>query len=548
MATTPEQTALASATQYPRELEWQLAGADLGQVERWLSEHATVAGLAIERRPTLELSDTYFDTADWRLHRAGFVLRVRGGDGAAQATLKSLVSSRPDAMERVELNETLPEHAAAGFGAANGPVAKRVHAVAGRQPLRALFELSTQRRRYAVRAADGDADLGEIALDVTDFARPTGEHQGSAERVEVEARTPEPAPIEQLVKVLRSECGLRDAAGSKFVLGLQSVGLEPPPADLPLSTHLDPRMSAAEVARANLRRQLTAWLAHEPRARLGDDPEELHELRNAARRMHAILTLYAEHLPGRLVRARAALKQLVKVLGHARDLDVALAELAQFARGLAPAERRALEPLVRHEQQARVAARAQMLRALDTAKTRQLLATLKLGVERPQAMRGEIPQQPALAAVPALLRGRYRKLRKAVEGLDAESPPEAYHAVRSHVKKIRYAVESMSEIYGDPATEMLQALRRLQDRLGLQQDAHVARSRLAALASDAPDSLPPDTLFLMGMIAERHSVAAADARARVGKAYRRVRRRWKAVKSGFADPVADPVADAAPAF
>src|SRR5882724_1357468 len=98
MATTPEQTALASATEFPRELEWQLAGADLGQVERWLSEHATVAGLAIERRPTLELSDTYFDTADWRLHRAGFVLRVRGGDGATHATLKSLVSSRPDAM------------------------------------------------------------------------------------------------------------------------------------------------------------------------------------------------------------------------------------------------------------------------------------------------------------------------------------------------------------------------------------------------------------------------------------------------------------------
>jgi triphosphatase len=60
-----------------RELEWQLAAPDLIAVRRWLAEHEAIDGLRIEPRPAITLHDTYFDTDDWRMHRAGFALRVR---------------------------------------------------------------------------------------------------------------------------------------------------------------------------------------------------------------------------------------------------------------------------------------------------------------------------------------------------------------------------------------------------------------------------------------------------------------------------------------
>src|SRR5688500_20281321 len=73
-----------------REIEWQLSAPDLGLVRRWLSDHGSVDGLTIEPRPTHTIDDTYLDTEDWRLRRAGFALRLRDGPGRAGATPKDL--------------------------------------------------------------------------------------------------------------------------------------------------------------------------------------------------------------------------------------------------------------------------------------------------------------------------------------------------------------------------------------------------------------------------------------------------------------------------
>ena len=88
--------------------------------------------------------------------------------------------------------------------------------------------------------------------------------------------------------------------------------------------------SARAVAIAELRRLLAAWRRHEPGARLGEDPEELHQLRVTARRIDATLALFKRQLPAALVRARKATKAILRSLGAARDLDVQLSELAHY--------------------------------------------------------------------------------------------------------------------------------------------------------------------------------------------------------------------------
>src|SRR5580692_11262060 len=150
-----------------REVEWQLACTDLGSVRRWLAEHGTIGGLVLEPRSTLQLVDTYLDTDDWRIHRAGFALRIRTGSGKPQATLKSLHSASAEFADRLELSETLENSKSESIRYSIGPVGSRVQAVSGARALLPLFELRTSRQRFAIRREDQAQQLGEIALDET---------------------------------------------------------------------------------------------------------------------------------------------------------------------------------------------------------------------------------------------------------------------------------------------------------------------------------------------------------------------------------------------
>jgi len=141
----------------------------------------------------------------------------------------------------------------------------------------------------------------------------------------------------------------------------------------------------------------------------------------------------------------------------------------------------------------------------------------------------------ALNAAPELIRRRYRKLRKGAGLLKPDSSMEAYHKVRGHVKKLRYVLEAVAVIYGKPADEMLRSLRRWQEKLGVQQDAAVASRRLRVLASAPPKGIPPETLFLMGRLAEHYASTAIRARKLSAKGYRKVRGRWKRLRLNFKD-------------
>ena len=209
-------------------MEWQLACTDLGSVRRWLSEHGAIDGLILEPRSTQQIFDTYLDTDDWRIHRAGFALRVRSGSGTTEATLKSLGSASAEVADRRELTETLNSSDSEAIRESIGPVGIRVCAVSGARTLLPLFELRTSRQRFAIRKSDEARQLGEIALDETVISRPHGEPQARMLRVEVEALTEAHGPLRSLVKTLRSNCALEAASDTKYSLGLKSVGLAPP--------------------------------------------------------------------------------------------------------------------------------------------------------------------------------------------------------------------------------------------------------------------------------------------------------------------------------
>jgi triphosphatase len=462
----------------------------------------------------------------------GFALRVRSGSGTTEATLKSLGSASAEVSDRRELTETLNSSDSDAIRESIGPVGTQVSAVSGARTLLPLFELRTSRQRFAIRKSDEVRQLGEIALDETVISRPHGEPQATMLRVEVEALTEAHGPLRSLVKTLRSNCALEAAADTKYSLGLKSVGLAPPAQEFAATT-VSASMTIVEVATVNLRRYMAAWLLHEPGARLGDDPEELHDLRVAGRRLDAILREFQSFLPSEFLRIRATLRTVLSALGHVRDLDVALIELQDFSRKLPKADRVDVEPLKEHLMSERGRARAQMLSVLDSIWVQKNLQELILLLAAPIAAADGSAADLAQHASPSLIRRRFRKLRKRADLLRVDSSTEEYHEVRGQVKKLRYALEAVADLYGKSAVEMVRALRRWQASLGVQQDAAVATQRLDALAKAQAKSVPAATLFLMGRLAERHLGTAAHGRKRCATGYRKVRQKWKKLRTKF---------------
>ena len=211
-----------------------------------------------------------------------------------------------------------------------------------------------------------------------------------------------------------------------------------------------------------------------------------------------------------------------------RDLDVALIELETFCRELPRADRDAAAPLRQHWLSERTRARARMLSVLDSVWVQTSLQEWTALLAEPSA--AAPPPELAINTAPQMIRRRYRKVRKQADALRAESSAKAHHEVRAQVKKLRYTLEAVSDIYGKPADEILQALRRWQDKLGVQQDAAVASARLKSLAAAPPGEISPETLFLMGRFAEYHEGAAVRARQLHPKGYRKVRARYKKLR------------------
>ena len=285
--------------------------------------------------------------------------------------------------------------------------------------------------------------------------------------------------------------------------------------------------TAYELALSELRRLLGAWHRHEPGTRRGEDPEELHQLRVTVRRIDATLALFKHHLPEPLVRTRSTAKSLLRSLGAARDYDVQLMELAAYCAAAAESDRAAAEPLRERLEVEGARAHARLLRLLDAAPTQRWIEALT------EASKAEAPggADSALTVMPERVRQRFRKLRKTVRRLPANASMDEYHDVRRRAKQLRYAIESGAAMFGKPAEDVLKVLRRLQDQLGAHQDAHIASSRLAALAEDRDNPLPPATLFLMGRLAERHSDLTAEVDKALSRSWRRVRgKRWKALR------------------
>lgn len=530
----------------PTEVEWQLDAPDLDAVERWLAGLAAQSAadgrmpLTVLAKPARRLVDRYADTADWRVARAGFVLRSRQHGRAVELTMKENRPADADGLRR-RLELTEPARAPLPELEGDGPVTRRVRALVGREPLAEVFCVRTRRRPYSLR--NRGVEIAEIVLDETAVGTEANRAAVHLSRVEVEVAPEWVDALAATVESLRAACDLRPAAISKYEAGLQAAGVAVPgPPDVG-DTTAGPDATVGTLALAVLGANAREMVAREPGTRLGDDPEELHAMRVAIRRLRSALDVFSDAFAPRRSTLEAELRWIAGELGAVRDLDVQLAratEAATWAEDrLGHGAGTALASLYERIDSKRVAARARLGDALDTARwgalTRDVvaLARVDLGALPPES------RVSASAALAPLIEQRRRDARDAARTARQSGDARDFHRLRVRVKRLRDAVEFTSVLYGKPARRYARKLVRLQDELGRIQDAEVGAAWLhdIALADDHDTRpLPPEAVFAMGGLAERDRQESEALRTALRSPRRRLDgRAWDRLRTAMRD-------------
>ena len=215
-----------------------------------------------------------------------------------------------------------------------------------------------------------------------------------------------------------------------------------------------------------------------------EDPEYIHQMRVATRRLRAALRLFAPLLPERLAESlRLPLTAVMTHLGRARDLDVLLTEIANPVLAALPNEPR-LPALASDITNRRYAARAQALAVLAApGYGRALLAALESLHPMAATEAAAIPLQSFAAERLQRLRRKLRRLAAAAE----PGEPASLHALRIGVKRLRYALEFFAPLAPDATfNRVLRRLAVIQDTLGQLNDLTNAGALLMDCAGDDP--------------------------------------------------------------
>lgn len=544
-----------------QEVEWQFDADDLGRVEGWLVDAPVGSGLLVGPGSDDDLVDGYYDTGDWRLYRAGYALRIRETKDGAEATMKSLSPGEGNLRRRREISEPLKDGEIDTLRKSKGPVGERLRLLVGDREAERIFRVRTSRKTYPLSfddgaggepdgatggsssggvvqdatgdvrepsGAGGSTRLGEVVLDSSEI--PLGEAEESVGltrvEVEVEAGAASDRRVRGFVREMEGSLGLRQARISKYEAGIFATGLSPERWEDYGSIVIDASLLLGEMAFAVLRRHFAVMVAHEPGTRLGEDAEELHDMRVATRRLRAAMKLFEDALPERSRWLREELRHFAGALGAVRDFDVQIEEVKGIGGG-DQEEDEALAAIVAALGDRREAARGRLLEALDSDRYARFESSFaemlrrgpeeSQGVGTPGALSNGFSGISAagvsvLEAAPGLLGRRYRTWRKAAGRLDESSHPEDYHDLRKKGKRLRYALEFFSGVYGEKATGALVGpLKAVQDSLGRHQDAIVAADLLREIAVSTP-RLPKRTVFAMGLLAQRYHAEAEALR------------------------------------
>lgn len=465
------------------ELKLLLAREDLRRLRRDPAIKALQQGRASTRR----VRSVYYDTPEHALLRAGLALRLRADGRRWLQTLKTEGVAAAGLHVREEWEWPLPGEAL-DFGLlATTPEARLFRSPRLRAKLAPVF--CTEFERTSLRLAFADGSLAELCLDSGEIRN--GRRAGVISEAELELLSGSPVRLYELALDLAERLPLRLGQASKAERGYALARTEPARPVKAAQLELDGRGSVATAFAAVVRSCMAHLQANEAGFLAGRDPEYLHQLRVAVRRLRACFSLFKSVIPQpAFAQVAQRLREQNAALGKARDWDVFVHETLRALRsqhaneaGVAAFERRCVRLGRTH------------LRAAQGAVASPAWQRLWLELGRLLA-EGVWMQQHAALALPVdgfaatLLQQRAATLKKRgkrLQALDAAGR----HRLRIAAKKLRYAAEFFAALFPKRRVRpYIRSLAGMQEVLGgLNDAATLLRLLPEALArARAPDA------------------------------------------------------------
>ncbi|MGB8646818.1 MAG: CHAD domain-containing protein [Anaerolineae bacterium] len=208
----------------------------------------------------------------------------------------------------------------------------------------------------------------------------------------------------------------------------------------------------------------------EDEVRGGHNPDAVHDMRVAARRMRSAFRLLAGFYPTKETKKiRHTLPTLSGYLGQVRDLDVMIAHLHTHISTLPTEQQRLVDPLLADWQARRARAHGVLVEFLEDKKYEDWTARLEGFVEGKDT--SGTPRVTDVA--PALIWKQYGKVH-AFEPVIQQADLATLHRLRIQCKRLRYTIEFFSEMMGPETSALLEPLIAMQTYLGELHDVDTA--------------------------------------------------------------------------
>jgi triphosphatase len=428
------------------------------------------------------LVTTYYDTPDQRLSRRRLAFRVRQNGRSFVQTLKTanLATAEGAAETRGEWETLLPD-GSPSLTAFGDPKVLELTGLVLPDELAPIFETRFRRQALLVEWPDGNHPPAQIEVAFDRGAvRANGQETPICE-IELELKRGDASALFELAQSMRGLVPLRLHTLDKAARGYALVNGSAPEWHKAKPIALEPNLLVDGALQKILGACIRHWVENEAATRDGRDPEGLHQLRVALRRLRSAMTLFKAALsPKARADWSAELRWLLGPLGTARDLDVFATEMLAPVRDARPgdADLAALAELVEER-------RRQALEGVRETLDAQRYGDLALGLACWVARRGWrqgadidvllVQRQPIGDFAAAILAKRHRQVRKRGRRF-AELEPEQRHELRIAFKKLRYGTEFFAALHPEKEVERFRkAAARMQDILGHLNDVAVAQ-------------------------------------------------------------------------
>ena len=438
-----------------------------------LLRHPLLKAHTRQQLPTQRLLSIYYDTPDLTLHKSKTAVRLRRVGKRWIQTVKTEGRVSSGLHERPEWEYETAENTL-DFDRLEDPELRDFFADDTlRQTLRPVFTTEFSRARRILEWPSGE--IVELAIDRGEIR--TREKTRPLCEVEMELKAGAPGRLFEFALELQDTLPLKLENVSKAERGYQLAVNAPVAPEKAKALILNADMSAS-AAFVHIAQSCIAHLqANENAVLSGADPEFVHQMRVAARRLRSAVSVFSEIISReRSEPLRTELRWLAGELDGARNWDVfALQTLPPILTAFP--DHTGLAWLAGQIAELREQANARAREAVASSRYQRLLLTfgawLATNAWRETATPLVIgaPEATVTEIAARILRKQHARLKKRGKHLTTLTPEER-HAVRIAAKKTRYAAEFLASLYPRKRTyRYIEALAHLQDILGIINDA-----------------------------------------------------------------------------